>query len=369
MGRPRKGSIKEVRPGVWQVRASVGRTKSGMQRRVKRTVHGTHADAERERLRLLAEMGASPLVGDEVRMREYLYSVFIPARTGLTRATLDRYESIYRIHIDPVFGDMKPSEITRPMVQAWLSKQPPASARNHMRAMSAILHGAVEDGFLDNPPMLSRMRYPRRPLKDPTADSWTPSEVMECFTRLEGDRIYDLWLTMVGAGLSRSEACALEWADVSEVDGWAVVMVTKARTEKDGLKEPKNRFRARSVPVMEPFGSKLLSRKRSGSLWEHTPAYAGVYWKKLFKGVLEGMSFVHLNRMRATHETMLQSAGVLDSMNARIHGRSNVQTGYEHYQATSLMSMIEALAGCGIDGLNGPKPGRNRRKAEVSANA
>jgi hypothetical protein len=44
-----------------------------------------------------------------------------------------------------------------------------------------------------------------------------------------------------------------------------------------------------------------------------------------------GVPYVPLNRMRATHETLAQLGGVADTLNAAIHGRSNVQTGYRHY--------------------------------------
>lgn len=49
--------------------------------------------------------------------------------------------------------------------------------------------------------------------------------------------------------------------------------------------------------------------------------------------------------MRAVHETMLQDAGVLDTLNARLHGRTNVQTGYRHYLKPS--SALDAS----VDGL------------------
>lgn len=43
------------------------------------------------------------------------------------------------------------------------------------------------------------------------------------------------------------------------------------------------------------------------------------------------MPYSRLKDMRSAHETIVQDAGTLDTVNARLHGRSNVQTGYRHY--------------------------------------
>ena len=55
------------------------------------------------------------------------------------------------------------------------------------------------------------------------------------------------------------------------------------------------------------------------------------------KGRLAGFPFVPLNRMRATHETYMQQAGVLDSVNAAAHGHSEVVS-YRHYQRPDTVS-------------------------------
>lgn len=334
----RRGSVREVRPGTWEVRVSKG---SGSDRRtIHRTVHGTRQDAEAEALRVSLEMGSAPQSG--MTLHDYFHAVFLPTRTNLRRGTLQSYRSSFRTRIGPHLGKVQLDAITRPMVQRWVSQLPPRSARNHARVLSAILGGAVDDGFLDAPVPLSRLRFPRIPFEERPRDVWTAGEVSEALTRLEGDPIFPLWLAMVGAGLSRSEACAVTDQDVSVLDGWTLISVTKARTDSDGVAEPKNPYRYRLVPMVEPMGSKLREVLPVGTLWPYTPDNTARHWKRLFSGPLEGLPFVHLNRMRATHDTLLQSAGVPDSINARMHGHSNVQTGYRHYQNAQLFAMLEA---------------------------
>lgn len=333
-------SIDETRPGVWRVRVTHGRKPDGSRRTVSVTVHGSKSDAEAEARRLSVAMGASASYGSGLTVGEYVYSVFLSTRSNLKRKTLIGYESDYRLHVAPVFDSVKLEDVTRPMVQAWLSKLPPASARHYFRTLSAIMGGAVDDGCLAEPVNLSRMRFPRR--VQPVPVSWGVAEVAECLERLDGSPIMPLWLVMVGAGLSRSEACALEWSDVSTAGPYAVVSVNKALTASDGLGDTKNAYRRRVVPVALPFGARLLELAADGRLWPWSPDHASKFWRRLFSDTLDGLPYVPLNRMRATHETLLQLAGVVDSVNARIHGRSNVQTGYRHYLATGMDAMAGA---------------------------
>ena len=53
---PVMATIRERRPGVWEVRAFTGRSGSGVPTQVSRTVHGTKKDA----LRVAAELTVAP---------------------------------------------------------------------------------------------------------------------------------------------------------------------------------------------------------------------------------------------------------------------------------------------------------------------
>ena len=54
----------------------------------------------------------------------------------------------------------------------------------------------------------------------------------------------------------------------------------------------------------------------------------GCYYRGCMLGT--GVPRIPPNRMRATHESLMQQAGMQDTLNAALHGRSNVQTGYRH---------------------------------------
>lgn len=54
---------------------------------------------------------------------------------------------------------------------------------------------------------------------------------------------------------------------------------------------------------------------------------------KYYKGCMLAakIPYIPLSRMRATHETLMQSVGVSDSLNSRLHGRSTIAVGYSNY--------------------------------------
>lgn len=49
-----------------------------------------------------------------------------------------------------------------------------------------------------------------------------------------------------------------------------------------------------------------------------------------------------LARMRATHASMMQAAGVLDSLNAAAHGHAQ-RVSYEHYQLADTTPAAQAV--------------------------
>ena len=155
---------------------------------------------------------------------------------------------------------------------------------------------------------------------------------------LRGHPVEGCWLCMVGAGLRREEALALTWRDVRrvEVGGRMVVQlaVWRARTWEDGTRATKTARSRRVAAVAEPFATRLWELR--GDPDELVCALgAGNMartWRRLWgEGrPLAPLPYLPLSRMRATHETMMQAAGVPDSVNAAAHGHS-VAVAYGHY--------------------------------------
>ena len=80
--KPRRkvGNLREVRPGVWEVRVSKGYRDDGKQRVAYRTVKGSEADAIAESVRLADEMGRCLTTGDPMTLDTYFWGYFMPAQ-------------------------------------------------------------------------------------------------------------------------------------------------------------------------------------------------------------------------------------------------------------------------------------------------
>ena len=358
--RSKLGSKREVRPGVWQVRVSQGYRHDGAQRVATRTVHGTEADAIATIVELSQEMGRCLSTGDPMTLDTYFYGYFLPLKQKTTsNANWKTYRHHFRAHISPHFGKWPLSRIGNVEIQRWINQLPPQSAPNYARTLRAILNQAHFDHLKDDQPMGEgyRYRYPKGRRTAP-GDVWGADEVAECMSRLAGDQLFPLWLVMVGCGLSRSEALALDWEDLKwaetvGMDGQphmtCVVTVERAVTAEDGVKGPKNDRRYRRVPMRPPFSDALWHEMDTGPICQSyrsakggprpsghrlSPGYVPKKWKELFDegGPLFGMPYCPIGRMRATYSTLMQQAGVDRTIINAMQGRSDDSPVlYKHY--------------------------------------
>lgn len=345
--RSRLGTKQEVSPGVWRIRMSCGYRSDGTQRRVSRTVRGTSRDADAALVRLADDMGRCMAIGDDMTLDEYFHGYFLPMKEATTtKANAKTYESIYRAHIADEFGSSNLNQIDNIRIQHWVNGLPPQSAANYVRALRAILNQAHFDHVMLEQPMGPEYKYrlPRGRRNAPKP-VWGAPEVAECMRRLAGDeQLFPLWCCMVGAGLSRSEALALDWEDIAwskvlGMDGrehWsALLTVEQAYTAVDGMKEPKNDRRYRTVPLRPPFSDALRDHLGTGPICQSrhgskltgrrlTPCYVPRRWKALFAegGALHGMPWCEIGRMRATYSTLMQRAGVESSVINAMQGRT-----------------------------------------------
>lgn len=369
--RSKLGSKREVRPNVWEINVSCGYREDGTRRTAWRTVHGSEVQADAAIVNLADEMERCLSVGDSMTLDTYYWGYFSPMKHATTtKANANTYDSHYRSHIAPHFGQWDLSQIGNIEIQRWINKLPPQSAPNYVRTLRAILNQAHFDHMKSDAPMGGEYRYKLpKGRKNAPLPVWGAYEVGIALQRLRGDQLYPLWLVMVACGLSRSEALALDWEDItwSQVYGmdgkphWvAVVPVKAAFTAEDGMKEPKNDRRYRSVPMQAPFSDALhecagtgpicQSRKHTKDGWKLsgkrlTPSYVPKRWKALFEkdGPLCGLPFVEIGRMRATYSTLMQRAGVDRTIINAMQGRTdNSPVLYTNYLNPGLDTYAES---------------------------
>ena len=362
------GSKRQLPSGRWQVEVMSGYRADGNRRRVTATVN-TSDEADAKIVELAAELGKVPEFARGITLAHYWQHYSATKGKRLAKATFQRYEGCMRRRVLPFLGKRDISKITHSDIQAVVLGCGTRSEGDQVRrSLSAILGQAVGDGALRSNPCKGKVELPSDEelsadfSKDPfgaiegTSNVWTPNQVLQALPILENTSYETVWLLMVGSGLRLEEAMALRWADVRKVNisGREVVQVAvwRANTYADGMKPTKTKRSVRIVAVSEPFASRLwqLRGRPDDQVVPRSVSNISQGWRRLWmpvtskharkkdriKGIMvDGVEppipYIPLSRMRATHASMMQAAGVIDSLNAAAHGHSQ-KVSYKHYQ-------------------------------------
>lgn len=378
--RRKLGSKRQLPSGRWQIRVASGSKYDGTRRVVSETLD-TEEEADARILSLAAELGRRPDLSNGITLSALWAEYRVDRGERLARSTMDRYEKCMARAWLPRLGDRDISLITRADAQSVLMGAPSANEARQMKAaLSSALTWAVRMGWLsENPIRQGGFETPTEKFggmdasaldEDPfgtiegSRDVWDARTVLEVFRRLQGAPIEPVWLAMVGGGLRLEEAFGLRRADIRRIaiDGSrevTQVAVHHTRNQWDGRHATKTSKSVRIAAVVDPFGLRLwdISNGKSPKdlLCDVSLQNYGARWRCLFeeprrvgsrtdvnKGRLLGIRYLPLSRMRATHATIAQEAGILDSMNAGWHGNTE-KVLYSNYQSPDLTDAAIAV--------------------------
>ena len=177
----------------------------------------------------------------------------------LERATLVDYRRHLELHIVPLIGAVKLSQLTAPTVRSFADAlrkggTSPAMVRKLRVSLSAILTDALERGLVAQN-IVKGLRKQRRGNEADRhkgklkvgVDIPTPDEVRAIIARLEG-RWRPLFLTAIFTGLRASELPGLRWSDVDLTRGEIHVRQRADRYRVIG--RPKSETSERSIPLL-----------------------------------------------------------------------------------------------------------------------
>jgi integrase len=179
----------------------------------------------------------------------------------LERATLDQYRQHLELHIAPLIGATKLTQLTVPAVRAFegqLAKdRSPIMVRKIMRSLGAILADAQERGLVAQN-VVRNLRRGRRSGDKARAETRrhgklragvdipTPTEISAIIGALK-DRRRPLLLTAIFTGLRASELRGLRWVDVDLKR--AVLHVRQRADRYRQIGHPKSAAGERTVPL------------------------------------------------------------------------------------------------------------------------
>ena len=235
--RSAQASIVELDKGKrYRVFVEAGRDpQTGKRRRLTKTVRGSRKDAEKIKHELLVKAGELPET--DKTLAEYVEDDFLPDKQAdLKELSYESYCARLRKHVIPVLGDIPMADITAQKVRRFLAAIDSPTVRREARRMLHMVfqHALYNDAVRDNP--VTRVKPPKVEKYRPTV--LTAQEVGIYLKHFHGSRIESAVLVIVGCGLRRGEAIALNVDDVDLETGAVSVDDSIVPTAKGDLQGP-----------------------------------------------------------------------------------------------------------------------------------
>jgi integrase len=263
-----QGSMRERRPGVWQIRVCAGRDPATRRfRYVTRTVQGGKRDAQRAAAKLVSsvEGGMLPAARGTVAQLLEQWMAHIEVQ-GRSPSTLSRYRSAIRANIVPVLGDLQLAQLSAADIDAFYGKLlksglNPLSVRKCHAILSASCRQAVRWGWIDRSPV-ERSSPPSARGREIVPPSIDEVRLLLRSAEETNPELAALIFAAATTGCRRGELCGLRWSDV-DLDNRTVV-VRRSIADADGNVSVKGTktHQARRL-ALDPATIEVLRRHRA----------------------------------------------------------------------------------------------------------
>lgn len=345
-----EGSMREKRPGVWEIAVARGRRADGKPRRVYRTVYGSRLDAERAVSALSVELGGSRALGDPMTLRAFWETVYWPAQSKrLAPTTLRAYRVRWETGIAPALGDIDLTDLRPYEVEAWVAGMAdrPTFAHDCYRTLRAALKTALKWQLVDSIATDGVTGLPRAERRELTP--YSASEVHCILDALGPSPLGAVFAVTACGGLRKEEAVPLERSDLAFV-GWDVYVTVSKAQPAGAPVGPCKTPESRRTAIVTGRAADLLADYLAGRDWLYltgeaaprSPSALSADWRAWCKR--HGVRHVPLGKLRHTYATLAQSAGVDGTLIAAMLGHTQVGTTYAHYLRPSPETFARAAS-------------------------
>ena len=234
----------------------------------KKSFYGkSQGEAQQKKKAFERDLDIGKKAADKTLFSVYADSWMITYKSGPKPGTRATYQHDINL-MKKAFADKKLKEITASDVQAWLNTRAGLSASAlHKSAMTAraIFEAARHD----------RLIYlnPCDRLKIPAGDTGThrallPTEREFITSHCQDHRFYFAAMIMLYAGLRRGEVMALQYDRDVDLQSMQIHVRESAHIDENGtgffIDKPKSPASVRTVPILPPLDTILLSAPKSG---------------------------------------------------------------------------------------------------------
>jgi len=188
-------------------------------------------------------------------------------------STLNDYKDILRIHVLPVFKDMRMTDITRGKIKDFLldktNKDYAGSTVTHIKnVISGILNKAVDDEVIPANPAHRLGKVIKAKDRKESIDPLTKEELKKLLDTVQKDKNltpwYPLFLTLARTGLRIGEVIGLKWGDIDFNGRFIHVQRGISRGKPESPKNGKTRKIDMSTQLTEALKIHHVECKKKG---------------------------------------------------------------------------------------------------------
>ena len=220
------------------------------------------ARAREEQEKLSLERVDSPLVW------QYLADWFALWSPGKGDRNITSTREAINLHIVPVIGNMQLTDVTEEDLLRVMAPLADKSASLYKKVLSVLkwsFHAAAKNGYIASDPA-EDLSTGGKPPKEKIP--LTIQQEQTLLSALEGTSIYPFVRLVLGTGLRREEALALQWDSVSLDDDTPYVSVRRALRWKNNQPEISDELKTpaakRDIPIEPELAEYLKGRKALG---------------------------------------------------------------------------------------------------------
>lgn len=271
----------------------------------------------------------------------YLPELRERVETGdMAASSVVMYESIWRKHVTPAWGETPVTDIRPLGVQQWLMGMTTVSARKSLSLLGRILAKCVMYEAVPSNVAREEYRLPRRSEREHSKQVYTADEMIAALDAVRGTVAY-LPAIMCGVASCRpGEALGPLRSEVREVETGgmtlAVVDLVRQADRSGGVREAlKNPQSARPVVVPEPWSLDVLAQPgtwlcdRGDGTPSHQPMVNAAWSRALSTAGIEPIPFRNLRNSWRTY--MRWELGVAEDMLESMMGHAGRNVGEVHY--------------------------------------
>lgn len=325
-------------------------------RRVSETIEGSRRDGDEALARRRVQHSADAPVPTLTQAYELWW---LPEARGrvergeMAKATLVNYESRWRRHVRPAFGDHRLTDVRPLEVQDWLLGMTAPMASISLSLMEQVYRKAVMYGACEANPAALRYRMPVAQ-GERSKEVYTLAEMSSALDAVRGTCAY-VPAVLCGLGSARvgESLGAIVAEDVRRAESHGMALaVVDVRRQVDRYGHVMDRLKtaqsARPLVIPEPWSADVLA---VGTRWlsdqgDGTPVSqltVGRVWKETLGAA--GIEPIPFRNLRNSWRTISRwELGIPEDMCERMMGHAGKSVGERHYDRPDADRFVDAVA-------------------------